>query len=183
MSGTFRREVFHQGLISIYGQVRYRTLKNQNPCAKGSVSTCFGWGGYATPDPPLKSAAVAASASQNGPLEPSRLLSQPPGARRVTGHCSGRPLSRLHTQTPVPFKRGYDRGLTTKPDPWKPRQWPTQAMASHKPGPWRLRQQPTWLKSSNLACGGCDSSRLGLRVPTWLAEAATAAPEEERKHP
>ena len=41
--------------------------------------------------------------------------------------------------------------------------------------PWRLRQQPTWFKSSNLACGGCDSSRLGLSVPIWLAEAATAA--------
>ena len=67
-----------------------------------------------------------------------------------------RPLDRLHScgglrppdplrfwglrfQTPVPFKRGCGRGLTTKDGLWKPRQWPTQAMASHKPGPWRLR--------------------------------------------
>ena len=41
--------------------------------------------------------------------------------------------------------------------------------------PWRPRQRPTWLKRSNLACGGCDSSRLGLGVRTWPAEAATAA--------
>ena len=26
--------------------------------------------------------------------------------------------------------------------------------------PWTPRQRPTWLKRSNLACGGCDSSRL-----------------------
>ena len=58
----------------IYGQVRNITLENQNPCAKGCVSTCFGWGRYAPPDSPLKLAAGAASASQVGTLRPSRLL-------------------------------------------------------------------------------------------------------------
>ena len=38
------------------------------------VVNFFSWGG-----PPLKSAAVAASAGQIGTLKPSRLLSQPPG--------------------------------------------------------------------------------------------------------
>ena len=36
-------------------------------------------GGFAPPDPPFKSAAVAASASQVRTLEPSRPLSRPPG--------------------------------------------------------------------------------------------------------
>ena len=35
--------------------------------------------------------------------------------------------------------------------------------------PWRPRQRPTWLKRSNLACGGCDSSRLEGGV--WGGEA------------
>ena len=48
------------------------------------------WGGYAPPDPPLKSAAVAASASQIRTLKPSRPLSRPPGVRS-TGEvpCQG----------------------------------------------------------------------------------------------
>ena len=78
--------------VQPYGQVRYRTLKNQNPCLKGSVSTCFNWGGCAPPDTPLKSAAVAASASQIGTLKRSRLLSQPPGTRLLTSHSFVRPL-------------------------------------------------------------------------------------------
>ena len=40
----------------------------------------FSWGGFAPPDPPLESAAVAASAGQLRTLKPSRLLSQPPPA-------------------------------------------------------------------------------------------------------
>ena len=48
-------------------------------------------------------------------------------------------------------------------------------MACQQPGPQRLRQQLIRLERSNLACGGCDSSRLVLSVPIWLAEAATAA--------
>ena len=38
----------------------------------------FSWGGFAYPDPPFKSAAVAASARQVRTLEPSRPLSRPP---------------------------------------------------------------------------------------------------------
>ena len=37
-----------------YGQVRNRTLRNQNRCAKGSDSTSFIWGGYAPRRPLLK---------------------------------------------------------------------------------------------------------------------------------
>ena len=95
------------------------------------------------------------------PLNPGGL--RPPDSLRFWGLCS---------QTPVQCESGYGRGLTTKPGVWKPRHWPTQAMASHKPGPWRLRQQPTFLKRSNLACGGCDSSRLEGGV--WGGEAPPA---------
>ena len=45
----------------------------------------FSWGGFAPPDPPFKSAAVAASTSQIGPLKPSRRLSQPPEFRGSGG--------------------------------------------------------------------------------------------------
>ena len=38
----------------------------------------FSWWGFAPPDPPLESAAVAASAGQLRTLKPSRPLSQPP---------------------------------------------------------------------------------------------------------
>ena len=51
-------------------------------------SSSFSQGGCATPDPPLKSAAVAASDHQLGMLNRSRLLSQPPTTRRLTGHSS-----------------------------------------------------------------------------------------------
>ena len=50
------------------------------------TQTQFSWGGCAPPDSPLKSAAVAASASQIGTLKASRLLSQPPGTRLFTFH-------------------------------------------------------------------------------------------------
>ena len=43
------------------------------------VYTFFCGGGFAPADPPFKSAAVAASASQVRTLEPSRPLSRPPG--------------------------------------------------------------------------------------------------------
>ena len=64
----------------------------------------------------------------------------------------------LRPKTPVPFKHGYCRGLTGKPaygsyDSDGPKQWPVTTLVS----------------------GGCDSSRLGSRVPIWPAEAATAA--------
>ena len=39
----------------------------------------FSWGGFSPPDPPFKSAAVAASASQVRTLEPSGPLARPPG--------------------------------------------------------------------------------------------------------
>ena len=49
---------------------------------------------------------------------------------------------------------------------------PSQSLAwclSSTSQPWRPRQRPTWLKRSNLACGGCDSSRLEGGV--WRGEA------------
>ena len=42
------------------------------------------------PDHPLESAAVGASDSQLGTLNRSRLLSQPPATRLLTGHSSGK---------------------------------------------------------------------------------------------
>ena len=59
----------------------------------------------------------------------------------------------LRPQTPVPFEGGYGRGLTIIPDSGQPSPWP----------------------ANSLVLGGCDSSRLVLSVPIWLAEAATAA--------
>merc|ERR1711966_391693 len=47
--------------------------------SRKKVYTFFCWGGFAPPDPPFKSAAVAASASQVRTLKPSRPLSRPPG--------------------------------------------------------------------------------------------------------
>ena len=60
-------------------------------------------------------------------------------------------------------------------------------MACQQPGPWRLRQQPTCLKRSNLACGGCDSSRLppaklGLGLGAWLAPKPKVQVAELRTH-
>ena len=59
---------------------------------------------------------------------------------------------------PVKCERGHGRGLTTKPaygscDSGWPKQWPV----------------------TSLVPGGRDSSRPGLGVPIWPAEAATAA--------
>ena len=61
------------------------------------------------------------------------------------------------TLEPRATDRGYGRGLTTKP--------PCGGCGGGQPKQWPV---------TSLALGGCDSSRLGSRVPTWLAEAATA---------
>ena len=56
-----------------------QTKRSSNFCRRGD---------YAPLDPPLKSTAVAASDSQLGTLNRSRLLSQPPAIRLSTGHSS-----------------------------------------------------------------------------------------------
>ena len=55
------------------------------------------------PGPPLKSAAVAASDSQLGTLDRSRLLSQPPATRLLTGHSSSRGRLQAGLQIPELF--------------------------------------------------------------------------------
>ena len=64
----------HQLHLALFGQ----SQKSSN----------FFLGGLRPPDPPFKSAAVAASASQVRTLEPSRPLSRPPGGG-VLGQWSG----------------------------------------------------------------------------------------------
>ena len=49
----------------------------------------FSWGGFAPPDPPFKSAAVAASASQVRTLKSSRPLSRPRGGKYLRGTKPG----------------------------------------------------------------------------------------------
>ena len=73
------------------------------------VYTFFCWGGFAPPDPPFKSAAVAASASQVRTLKPSRPLSRPPGVGSTwtwTGPGPGREAL------------GPGQGLAVRP--WQP---------------------------------------------------------------
>ena len=55
------------------------TISRPSSSSPKKVYTFFCWGGFAPPDPPFKSAAVAASASQVRTLKPSRPLSRPPG--------------------------------------------------------------------------------------------------------
>ena len=86
-----------------------RYLRSPRRCVLGSATWTFSLGasqaprpkptlagGAPPPRPPLKSVAVAASASQIGTLKTSRLLSQPLGTRLLVGDGLGGLLSHLH---------------------------------------------------------------------------------------
>ena len=131
-------------------------------------------------DPPVKSAAVAASASQDGTLKPSRPLSRPPWVGSTWAWTR-----------PGTGREALGPGLGLAGDPgWRP--WPEP----QAPGPagkrlaflfgggqiqdrhfWQGLPASPWPGTSQVlpTPGGRDSGRLGLSVRTWLAEAATAA--------
>ena len=147
----------HQQLgAALVSSKKHSFLPHGPPRGQGPTKGPGAPGGAAPPQTPLHPGGLRPP----DPLNPGGL--RPPDPLNSGGLRPPDPLRfwGLRPQTPMKCERGYGRGLTTKSSLWKPRQCPTQAIASHKPGPWRLRQQPTWLKSSNLACGGCDSSRL-----------------------
>ena len=73
---------FYQDLPDKDCHTKWQILINDVPTHRWGLQENLSWGGSAPPDPPLKSAAVAASEGhQVGTLDPSRLLSQPPQAR------------------------------------------------------------------------------------------------------
>ena len=87
--------------------------------------------------------------TKNGP--PASWGAAPPRPAAILGAAPQEP--------PVPFESSYGCGLTLN-----------RADGGQDGG--RARQG---LTISRLIPGGCDSSRISLRVPTWLAEATTPA--------
>ena len=77
----------------------------------------FSLGSFAPPDPPFKSAAVAASASQVRTLKPSRPLSRPPGGEDLRGTRPGTGLEAQDQARDWPGGPGPGQGLARRPCP------------------------------------------------------------------
>ena len=77
--------------------------------------------GFASPDPPFKSAAVAASASQVRTLKPSRPLSRPPGGKDLRGARPGTGPEAQDQARDWLGGPGPGQGLARRP-------WPSQAI-------------------------------------------------------
>ena len=77
-SGGFMAQASHASQVGSNADVRKYDVYAWHFLDSQEKVPTFSWGGFAPPDPPFKSAAVAASARQVRTLELSRPLSRPP---------------------------------------------------------------------------------------------------------